>query len=66
MSTHFVWKGVTWIVRWNGGAVQYKDAAHLGGPWSDLVTTLKNPSIDKQFRNKLAKAERELIQRCTS
>lgn len=57
----FTWRGITWNVKMVGGAVQYKDAAHLGGPWSIVVDTLKNPSIDLSFRKALAQAERKLL-----
>lgn len=61
IEVKFTWRGVTWLVRMVGGAVKYKDAAHLGGPWSMVIDTLKNPSIDLSFRKALAGAERELL-----
>lgn len=57
----FQWKAVVFQVRLHGGATQYKDKAHLGGPWSSVVDTLKNPSYDGTFRKRLAEAERGLL-----
>ena len=61
-ETKFVWKGITWRVRYNNGRPDYKDAAHLGGPWSDAAFCIRNKSIDNSFRRKLKSAVMLLIQ----
>lgn len=60
-ATEFEWKGITWVVKLHGGAVLYRDKAHLGGPWSNVAETMPNASVDRVFRNRLHKAEREVL-----
>ena len=63
MSVTFVEQGVTWIVKMSKhtGEPIYKDAAHLGGPWSDLHRTCSNSSVRRAFRNRLWDASQELV-----
>jgi hypothetical protein len=57
----FTWKKITFLVKMSSGATVYRDKAHLGGPWSQVVDTLKNSSFDLSFRRALAKAEKEVL-----
>lgn len=57
----FTWKGITFVVRVRqDGFTEYRDALHLGGPWTNVNSTLTNPSIDSRFCKALAKANTEL------
>jgi hypothetical protein len=57
----FPWRSYKFTVRLKDGATVYRDSAHIGGPWSSVVDTLKNSSVALTFRRQLAKAERELL-----
>lgn len=35
------------------GRIVYKDAAHVGGPWSDAMRDMNNTSLNKTFRQRL-------------
>lgn len=60
-TTTFIWKGMEWSVKFIDGCTLYRETLHLGGPWSNVVDTLKNPSIDLSFRKLLAQAEKKLL-----
>lgn len=62
MQTTFKFKGVTFVVKLNQQNIPvYRDQAHLGGPWSDVVSSTRNPSLDSKFRKLLSNASVELI-----
>lgn len=57
---YFEFKGIKFVVRVKEGKKVYRDAAHFGGPWSDVDTTLKISSFDRTFKNLLSKTAREV------
>lgn len=76
MSVEFVFRGVTFVLRrhWTGEPGfkrgtgkwmwQYRDKAHLGGPWSCAENAIANRSLALGFRraleNAIADAQAEL------
>ena len=52
-KVEFRWGGIKWAVKLLNGQAVYKDAAHLGGPWSYAKKTLVNKSVDLKFRKEL-------------
>lgn len=64
-ATTFVYKGITFAVRVICGLAQcqYRDVAHLGGPWSDVNETLQLKYFDGKFRKLLEDAAKEALQR---
>lgn len=48
---------VLWLVRRGAnGTPEYRDAAHLGGPWVSAAKTIANKSIRLSFRRALERA----------
>jgi hypothetical protein len=61
-NTEFVHEGITWIVRKNGNdPAEYKDKAHVGGPWSNATNTILNHSIKLSFRKALKRAIEHMV-----
>lgn len=58
----FVWKNIRFVVKINhfDGSMVYKDAAHLGGQWSDAQRSIDNKSLDATFRRRLKAAMEDL------
>jgi hypothetical protein len=46
----FTFKGTPFVVKHIGTEVKYKDKNHLGGPWSSVILTLQNSSVDSKFK----------------
>lgn len=63
MRTYFVWAGIKFDVRRSpsSGRWVYRDAAHLGGPWTDACAVLANTSIKASFRRALKDAIRQEV-----
>ena len=60
----FEFRGTTFVVRrpLESGVTMYKDAAHLGGPWSVATVSLGNSSLHPEFRKSLRAASVKLVQ----
>lgn len=54
---------INFIVIANGANYLYKDAAHLGGPWSNAAKAIGNKSLHATFRTKLQAAVNRLQKR---
>jgi hypothetical protein len=62
MSVTFNHKKWFWTVRLSNGEAIYRQSDHPEGPWFLVDETLKNPSIDLDFRHKLIAAEKKLFE----
>lgn len=62
MPTCFTYQGNEYTVRIHsvGGHAVYRDSKHLGGPWSNAESTIRNSSIQLGFRRKLQEAVSQL------
>jgi hypothetical protein len=53
----FNWRGFAWeVTTTKSGDFVYRDAAHIGGPWSLCSSTIANKSVNSTFRRLLKKA----------
>lgn len=61
--TSFHHNGIMYDVkRTTDGRIVYRDAAHLGGPWSDATRTVSNTSFHLKFRRALRAAMEDVAE----